>query len=395
MQSTAAAVQSPPFGYLSPPIDGCDASSEDGDTLQTPLTEHDEHHQPYAVYHQNTYHFSHSLYHGDVPQPEDGTAKPEAERNQACAPFSTLLTPSANERFGRAAVNGGEYFSSFSPPHALDLANASLEFNPFAASFAASYSSSHNPGHPEHDAFAQDVPSYDITDSPFEYLNDRYETGPGQVASASTGVSELAALPSLSISSDALDAFDLGEQGASLLLAPASARPGLQRAAASEGLLQDKGRMYSPRFPAEHTLNPFFVTAYELGDELGAGGYGFVMTARHRTEGYEVAVKFIIKVKVPEHAWWDDEMLGRVPTEVMIMSLVDHDNIVKCLDLYEDELYFYLVSRTLWWLYARLTIEPRSKSSTERLGCLGKRSQSRLLLPESSSLRLLRSLPLL
>ena len=86
------------------------------------------------------------------------------------------------------------------------------------------------------------------------------------------------------------------------------------------------------------------MAGYELGDELGAGGYGFVMTARHRAEGYEVAVKFIIKDKVPEHAWWDDEQLGRVPTEVMIMSLVDHPNIVKCLDLFEDELYFYLVS---------------------------------------------------
>ena len=79
-------------------------------------------------------------------------------------------------------------------------------------------------------------------------------------------------------------------------------------------------------------------------DELGAGGYGFVMTARHRIEGHEVAVKFIIKEKVPAHAWWDDDMLGRVPTEVMIMSLVEHENIVRCLDLFEDNLYFYLVS---------------------------------------------------
>ncbi|PCH43458.1 kinase-like protein, partial [Wolfiporia cocos MD-104 SS10] len=102
------------------------------------------------------------------------------------------------------------------------------------------------------------------------------------------------------------------------------------------------GRMYSPRFPAAHALNPFFVRAYHLGDELGAGGYGFVMTARHRAEGHEVAVKFIVKEKVPEHAWWEDEAFGRVPTEVMLLSLVDHPNIVKCLDLYEDERYFYM-----------------------------------------------------
>ncbi|KAI0088017.1 kinase-like domain-containing protein [Irpex rosettiformis] len=103
-----------------------------------------------------------------------------------------------------------------------------------------------------------------------------------------------------------------------------------------------KARIFSPRFPSDHHLNPFFAGTYTLGDELGAGGYGFVMTARHHVEGYEVAVKFIIKSKVPDHAWWDDELLGHVPTEVMIMSLVNNDNIVKCLDLFEDDLYFYL-----------------------------------------------------
>ncbi|EPQ57031.1 kinase-like protein, partial [Gloeophyllum trabeum ATCC 11539] len=78
---------------------------------------------------------------------------------------------------------------------------------------------------------------------------------------------------------------------------------------------------------------------------LGSGGYGFVMTARHRTEGYEVAVKFIIKAKVPENSWMDDEILGRVPTEILLLSLINHENIVKCIDVYEDELYFYLVVR--------------------------------------------------
>ncbi|GJE94965.1 hypothetical protein PsYK624_111420 [Phanerochaete sordida] len=242
---------------------------------------------------------------------------------------SALLPPSASEKYADADA-ADSYFPHFSPPHALDLANASLEYNPFAASTP--------------DTYSPDAPSFDITDSPFEYLDARYE-GPSQALTPADPCA-LAALPALSISSDALDAldtFDLGAQGTSLLFASDPPRPDLQRAAASENLLHAKGRMYSPRFPADHTLNPFFVTSFELGDELGAGGYGFVMTARHRTEGFEVAVKFIIKDKVPEHAWWDDDMLGRVPTEVMIMSLVDHENIVKCLDLFEDELYFYLV----------------------------------------------------
>ena len=103
---------------------------------------------------------------------------------------------------------------------------------------------------------------------------------------------------------------------------------------------------YSPRFPNGHLLNSSFVRAYDLGDELGSGGYGFVMTAYNRTQGLEVAVKFIIKDRVSEHAWTEDDVFGRLPTEVLLLSLIDHDNIVKCLDLFEDEFYFYLVRQT-------------------------------------------------
>jgi serine/threonine protein kinase len=67
------------------------------------------------------------------------------------------------------------------------------------------------------------------------------------------------------------------------------------------------------------------------------------MTAIHRLERREVAVKFIIKAKVPEHAWMEDKAARRVPTEALLLGLLDHPNIVKCLDLFEDDLYFYLV----------------------------------------------------
>lgn len=101
--------------------------------------------------------------------------------------------------------------------------------------------------------------------------------------------------------------------------------------------------VHSSHFPVGHRLNPHFVRHYQLEDELGSGGYGFVMTALHRSKGCEVAVKFIIKSKVPDHAWMEDETIGRLPTEVMLLSFIDHENIVKCLDLFEDSLYFYLV----------------------------------------------------
>jgi len=105
-----------------------------------------------------------------------------------------------------------------------------------------------------------------------------------------------------------------------------------------------KASAYSRRFPRGHHLNADFVCWYQLGDELGAGGYGFVLTALHRLERREVAVKFIIKAKVPEHAWMEDKNARRVPTEALLLGLLNHPNVVKCMDLFEDDLYFYLVS---------------------------------------------------
>ncbi|KAJ3799173.1 kinase-like domain-containing protein [Lentinula aff. detonsa] len=101
--------------------------------------------------------------------------------------------------------------------------------------------------------------------------------------------------------------------------------------------------IHSRHFPSGHQLNPHFVRIYELGDELGSGGYGFVVTAKNRNKGHEVAVKFIIKEKVPDYAWVNDERYGRLPTEVVILSNIEHKNIVKCLDIFEDAKYYYLV----------------------------------------------------
>lgn len=102
---------------------------------------------------------------------------------------------------------------------------------------------------------------------------------------------------------------------------------------------------YSPQFPAGHMLNPHFIQLYQLLDELGSGSYGFVMTACHRAVDHEVAVKFIIKANIPDHAWVEDEIMGCLPTEVVLLYSVDHENVIKCIDFFEDGLYFYLVGK--------------------------------------------------
>jgi len=129
--------------------------------------------------------------------------------------------------------------------------------------------------------------------------------------------------------------------------------------------------LYSSHFPEGHRLNTHFVRQYELEDELGSGGYGFVMTARHRLARHEVAVKFIIKDKVPDHAWMVHEVYGKLPTEVMLLSVIDHENVVKCLDLFEDALYFYLVSVRYLFASNKLTLFfSRSKNFMGRLGTM-------------------------
>lgn len=106
---------------------------------------------------------------------------------------------------------------------------------------------------------------------------------------------------------------------------------------------ETSSRRFSTHFPEGHQLDAQFAEAYQLRDELGSGGYGFVMTALDRDDGLEVAVKFIIKDKIPEHCWIHDPTFGKLPMEVVLLSFVDHDSIVKCLDVFEDDVYFYLV----------------------------------------------------
>jgi serine/threonine protein kinase len=118
---------------------------------------------------------------------------------------------------------------------------------------------------------------------------------------------------------------------------------------------------YSPQFPAGHMLNPHFIQLYQLLDELGSGSYGFVMTACHRAVDHEVAVKFIIKANIPDHAWVEDEVMGSLPTEVVLLYSVDHENVIKCIDFFEDGLYFYLVGPKRWCIYYHADNRPYIK----------------------------------
>ena len=134
----------------------------------------------------------------------------------------------------------------------------------------------------------------------------------------------------------------------------AGQKPKLPRVSGSEFLPSTLGSSYCARFPPNHRLRSDFVRTYALEAELGSGGYGFVMTARHRQEGHEVAVKFISKDKIPRYGWARDDYGKKIPKEAWFLSRVRHPAIVKFYDLYDDDVYFYLVS-TEYDCDARLT----------------------------------------
>ncbi|KAI8580231.1 hypothetical protein K450DRAFT_238756 [Umbelopsis ramanniana AG] len=92
-----------------------------------------------------------------------------------------------------------------------------------------------------------------------------------------------------------------------------------------------------------HHLNADFAAQYTLGQELGSGGYGFVVSALQHTTGREVAVKFIFREKIPANKWAHDPKLGVIPMEIYILRHVHHRNIIEYIDCFQDGRFFYLV----------------------------------------------------
>eukprot|EP01087_Luapelamoeba_hula_P012824 TRINITY_DN361_c0_g1_i1.p1 TRINITY_DN361_c0_g1~~TRINITY_DN361_c0_g1_i1.p1 ORF type:complete len:351 (-),score=82.96 TRINITY_DN361_c0_g1_i1:244-1296(-) len=76
---------------------------------------------------------------------------------------------------------------------------------------------------------------------------------------------------------------------------------------------------------------------YALGDEIGKGGFSIVYSATRKKDKEEFAVKCIKKEMVEGE---DIKLLRR---EVQIMKRLDHPNILKLYEVYEDDVQFFLV----------------------------------------------------
>ncbi|KAL8278895.1 hypothetical protein RQP46_008766 [Phenoliferia psychrophenolica] len=107
-----------------------------------------------------------------------------------------------------------------------------------------------------------------------------------------------------------------------------------------------------------HTLHPLFQATYTIHEELGCGGFGFVVRASIDSTGESVAVKFIERSKIPADSWVlsrsfkpasgvepsgpDGQRL--LPLEAYVLgSIKQIAGVVKYIDLYEDPTYFYLI----------------------------------------------------
>lgn len=76
-------------------------------------------------------------------------------------------------------------------------------------------------------------------------------------------------------------------------------------------------------------------TVYDIGDKLGAGAFGTVHLGKHRASGTLRAVKSIQKAKTEQQQALDNE--------IMLMKQVDHPNIVRIFEVFQDNNFVHLV----------------------------------------------------
>ncbi len=88
--------------------------------------------------------------------------------------------------------------------------------------------------------------------------------------------------------------------------------------------------MTAPR--AEPALIAELLPSYELVEQIGRGGFGFVFSARHRALGRWVAIKQLAHSFVADPA-----LRGRFGREARVLAELDHPHIVQVYDYVEDD----------------------------------------------------------
>ena len=85
----------------------------------------------------------------------------------------------------------------------------------------------------------------------------------------------------------------------------------------------------------DHIMEPTFTEKYQVGEQLGKGGFGTVYSGLRRKDGVNVAMKHVAKSKVLS---WQSFKGQRVPQELtFLLDLQNVPGVVKLLDFYERE----------------------------------------------------------
>ena len=89
------------------------------------------------------------------------------------------------------------------------------------------------------------------------------------------------------------------------------------------------------------------VAEYDLGKELGAGGFSTVRLATNKKTGQQVAVKTLCKLSNEVKGHLEPDDLAMIRNEVMIVSYladqVRHPNVVSLVDIFEEETKVHLL----------------------------------------------------
>ena len=80
---------------------------------------------------------------------------------------------------------------------------------------------------------------------------------------------------------------------------------------------------------------------YDVKETLGKGKFGLVKTAIHKKTGKKVAVKVMSKAEMTVQ---DVELQRR---EIEILKMCQHPNIIRLLDIFENQDYIYIIMENL------------------------------------------------
>jgi serine/threonine protein kinase len=88
-------------------------------------------------------------------------------------------------------------------------------------------------------------------------------------------------------------------------------------------------------------LGDLFLKKKNRTKQLGAGAFSVVKEGTHKASGHSFAIKVVTKSKLTS----EDE--AALQDEIMVLQELQHPNIIRLYDVFEEKLYYYLVTEKM------------------------------------------------